>query len=682
VRIVQMANFVMPSSGGLRIALQALSDGYRRAGHDPVLIIPGDAWQDTSTDTHRLVTVPGVRVPGTGGYRVMLRRRRIAALLDQLQPDRLEVSDRFTLRWTAEWARSRGIPAVMVSHESLRGLLATSKLDSGLGRWLADRLNRATAAAYDCVVCTTRWASEEFERLGVGNLVRAPLGVDLDLFHPGRYDDIVRSRFAKPDQILLIHCGRLSYEKRPRRSIDALADLRAGGVDAVLVVAGDGPLRGSLVRHAADLPVHFLDHVSDRGDLAALLASSDAAIAPGPIETFGLAALEALACGTPVVVDEGSALPEVVGPAGVAVSGEGRAFAAGLRNVLALPEAQRRGQARQRAEEYGWDRSVARFLHLHGAPSAVRSQRSAAGGRLRFVALGDSTTAGMGDPMSDGSWRGWAALLAQSLAAPDRLEYHNLAEPGAQSHTLVERQLPPALSLRPNVATVIVGVNDTLRGSFDIRRVARSLERAVGDLCAAGAVVLTARLPDPGRLLSLPRYLARPLARRIWAVNEVMDALARRFSTVHLDASARTETHDPTIWSVDRLHLSECGHRMFAALFAELLAQRGFTVVTRPDLEPSQPAPSRWAQLSWLATRGTRWILHRSTDLVPTLVWLAIREWWCTLRGSVATLDERVRAEVQRCIQQLELSGAQATGSGVLALAEAVTPTGGHVSTP
>src|SRR5215472_7793577 len=102
-----MANFVMPASGGLRIALQALSDGYRRAGHDPVLIIPGDTWQDTSTDTHRLVTVPGVRVPGTGGYRVMLRRRRIAALLDRLQPDRLEVSDRFTLRWTAEWARSR-----------------------------------------------------------------------------------------------------------------------------------------------------------------------------------------------------------------------------------------------------------------------------------------------------------------------------------------------------------------------------------------------------------------------------------------------------------------------------------------------------------------------------------------------------------------------------------------------
>jgi alpha-1,6-mannosyltransferase len=656
VRIVQMANFVMPASGGLRIALQALSDGYRRAGHDPVLVIPGEAWQDTSTDTYRLVTVPGVRVPATGGYRVMLRRRRIAALLDRLEPDRLEVSDRFTLRWTAAWARARGIPAVMVSHESLRGLLATTGLDSKLGRWVADRLNRATAAAYDCVICTTRWASEEFERLGVRNLIRVPLGVDLNLFHPRQYDDILRSRFAKPDQTLLIHCGRLSIEKRPRRSIDALADLRRGGVDAVLVVAGDGPLRDSLVRHVRDLPVHFIDHVSDRAELAALLASCDAAIAPGPIETFGLAALEALACGTPVVVDEGSALPEVVGPAGVAVSGEGGAFAAGLRCVLARPEADRRGQARQRAEEYGWDRSVARFLAIHQAPRTVPAPRPAPdpAPKLRFVALGDSTTAGLGDPMVDGSWRGWAALLAQSLAAPDQLEYHNLAEPGAQSHTLVERQLPPAVALQPTVATVIVGVNDTLRGSFDIRRVARSLERAVGELRAAGAVVLTARLPDPGRLLSLPRYLARPLARRIWAVNEVMDALAQRFATVHLDASARTETRDPQVWSVDRLHLSECGHRMFAALFADMLAQRGFAVVSRPDLVPSQPAPSRWAQLRWMATKGTRWILDRSTDLVPTLVCLAIREWWYALRGSVATLDERVRVEVQRCLQHLD----------------------------
>ena len=105
---------------------------------------------------------------------------------------------------------------------------------------------------------------------------------------------------------------------------------------ARLVVAGDGPLRGRLERRAAreGLPVTFAGFLPDRADLAALLASADVAIAPGPAETFGLAGLEALACGTPVVVSAESALPEVVGEAGASVAGED--LAAGVMAVLRL----------------------------------------------------------------------------------------------------------------------------------------------------------------------------------------------------------------------------------------------------------------------------------------------------------------------------------------------------------
>jgi alpha-1,6-mannosyltransferase len=366
VRIIRLANFVMPRSGGLRTALQALGEGYLAAGHEPVLIVPGAHEDDSQTSQGRVITVRGTVVPGTGGYRVLLGRRRLTALLDELAPDRLEVSDRFTLRWTAGWARERGVPSTMVSHESLAGLFGVAGVGGRAGRWLTDQFNRRTLRAYDRVVCTTGWASAELARLAVGNVVQVPLGVDLDLFHPDRRDPRRRVLLANDEQTLIVHCGRLSPEKSPGRSVQALRQLRRSGVDAVLAVAGDGPLRGRLERLSADLPVRFVDFVSERERLASLLASADVVIAPGPIETFGLAALEALASGTPVVVDGGSALPEVVGDAGVAVRGEGHAFAAGVCELLARPESSRRAAARARAEQFGWDAAVDGFLAVHG----------------------------------------------------------------------------------------------------------------------------------------------------------------------------------------------------------------------------------------------------------------------------------------------------------------------------
>jgi alpha-1,6-mannosyltransferase len=374
VRIVRLANFVTPRSGGLKTALRALGAGYAAAGHEPVLVIPGPAAADEMTPSGRVITLKGHRVPFAGGYRVVLGRRRLAALLEELAPQRLEVSDRFTLRWTGLWARRRQIPSLMVSHESLFGLLDVAGLSDRVRRFVADALNARTARHYDTVLCTTAWAAREFDRLGAANVVRVPLGVDLDQFHPDKRDTGLRARYAWPEQVLLVHCGRLSPEKRPGRSIDALAALRGVGVDAVLVVAGDGPLRDRMVRRAAGLPVRFVDFITDRDAVAGLLATADVVVSPGPIETFGLAALEALACGTPVVVDAASALPEVIGDAGVAVRGEGTAFAAGVADLLSRNETSRRAAARARAEQFSWSASVSGFLAAHGAsrPAVLR----------------------------------------------------------------------------------------------------------------------------------------------------------------------------------------------------------------------------------------------------------------------------------------------------------------------
>ncbi|MFE5758248.1 glycosyltransferase [Streptomyces massasporeus] len=377
LRIVRLANFVAPSSGGLRTALRELGKGFKAAGHEPVLVIPGERMSDRETEQGRVITLPGPLLPGTGGYRVLADKRRVARLLEELAPDRLEVSDRTTLRWTGRWARRARVPSVMVSHETADGVLRTWGVPEGAARRAADALNVRTAHTYSRVVCTTEFAEREFVRIGARNVVRAPLGVDLVQRHPALRDPDIRARHAREDETLLVMCSRLSVEKRPGTALDALESLRRRGRRAVLVVAGDGPLRSRLGQRAREsgLPVTFLGHVSDRGLLGALQASADVALAPGPAETFGLAALEAMACGTPVVASASSALSEVIGSAGAVAADHGEAFADAVDRLLERLAADRREAARARAECFGWDAAVDAFLAAHDAAVPVRPGR-------------------------------------------------------------------------------------------------------------------------------------------------------------------------------------------------------------------------------------------------------------------------------------------------------------------
>lgn len=193
LRIVRLANFVAPASGGLRTALRELGKGYRAAGHESVLIVPGDRASDRLTEQGRIITLPGPLLPGTGGYRVLADKRRVARLLEELAPDRLEVCDRTTLRWTGKWARRARVPAVMVSHETADGVLRTWGLPEGAARRAADALNVRTAHTYARVVCTTEFAEREFVRIGARNVVRAPLGVDLVERRPALHDAGLRA---------------------------------------------------------------------------------------------------------------------------------------------------------------------------------------------------------------------------------------------------------------------------------------------------------------------------------------------------------------------------------------------------------------------------------------------------------------------------------------------------------
>lgn len=366
MRIVQVANFVGPRSGGIKTVLDALGRGYRKVGHEVFLIVPGRRTAVDEGPAGRRIVLRSPLMPGGGGYRVIVDLRLLCQLLEDLRPDRLEVSDRSTLGGLGSWSRSRTIPAVAVVHERLDALLALRLPSLVRVRGIADYMNRGLAARFDAIVCPSLWAAEEFHRVDAPYVRVVPWGVDLETFAPQQRSGVLRRRLAAGAQVLLTAVGRLWAEKRPQLAVRALRCLRAQGVNVRLVVVGAGPLGRRLRAEGRDLPVTFLGHMTGRGHMAELLATADVALALGPVETFGLTALEALACGTPVVTARTGATPELLAPgAGLAAWPHPNSVATAIRQLLACDEGARRAAARARAEQFSWDESVAAMLRIH-----------------------------------------------------------------------------------------------------------------------------------------------------------------------------------------------------------------------------------------------------------------------------------------------------------------------------
>jgi alpha-1,6-mannosyltransferase len=135
-----------------------------------------------------------------------------------------------------------------------------------------------------------------------------------------------------------------------------------------MVLAGDGPLRVGLQQQAAteQLPIEFLGFITDKAKLANLMAGASCFLAVGPIETFGLAALESLACGTYVLCRDSSAISEVISRAcGRALARDAKLWSQAIQSVLNMDPATVSNHARLRAEEFSWDKCAANMLKIH-----------------------------------------------------------------------------------------------------------------------------------------------------------------------------------------------------------------------------------------------------------------------------------------------------------------------------
>lgn len=361
MRIAQLANFVGPSSGGMKTAVNALGAGYVAAGAQRLLVVPGPRDARLSSEAGDVVQLRAPRV--RGGYRLIVEPWRVIEVLEEFGPTSLEVSDKSTLLPVTRWARRNGVRALLFSHERLDAMLA---LRTGWPTGSAvsvSALNRLLVRRFDGIVVTSTFAKREFSALAgaVGTpLHQIALGVDLETFRPHHRTD------PRHGPLRLVHVGRLSREKSPQLAIATAVALHRRGVPIRLDVYGEGPHRDELERIARGAPVTFHGHVAGRKELATRISRADVALSVCPGETFGLAVLESLACGTPVVTaDVGGARELVDESSGDWADPDPEALADAVERLAARPVHELRTAARRRAGQFSWERSVDSMVALH-----------------------------------------------------------------------------------------------------------------------------------------------------------------------------------------------------------------------------------------------------------------------------------------------------------------------------
>lgn len=357
LRIAQLANFVSPQSGGMKVAIDQLGKGYIAAGHERILIIPGPKDNIRECEAGTIVEVASPKINRT--YRLIISPWQVTKILEKFCPTSVECSDKWTLTPVAGWARRRGVGSALLSHERLDDM-ASGWIGTEVGvKPGVSLLNRRLAKIFDLVVVTSDYSAGEFVKTSA-RVRKISLGVDLDIFNP--------KAGAQPegDVLQLCYVGRLSHEKYPQLAVAAAVELARRCRNFQLHVYGAGPDEKRLRALAGHAPVIFHGLIPSRHEVARRFANSHISLSVCPTETFGLAVLEALACGTPVVTsDRGGARELVDVTCGQWGQPNARAIADAVERLASRLRPELRLAARKRAEQFSWASSVSQMLQIH-----------------------------------------------------------------------------------------------------------------------------------------------------------------------------------------------------------------------------------------------------------------------------------------------------------------------------
>ena len=349
-----------PRSGGVKrylLAKRAWLSAHRQ-DLTHTIVAPGPR---TGRSASGDMTIAAARLPFGDGYRMPASITKWSDVIRRLDPDVIEAGDVFVPGLAAlDAGQSLGCPVVGFCHTDAAALAALH-----LGEWArapARRQWAETFARFDAVVAPSRHMADRLAEAGVRQVMVQPLGVDLDRFHPRLADRTgLLQRLGLPaDTRLLVFAGRAAREKNIEAMIEAVETL---GDPYRLLLVGAG-------RDARAAPhLLSLDYERATDVLARIIASADAFLHANEHEPFGLAVLEALASGTPVVGPRrggvGELIDEAVGQRAQSVKPAHLAEA--IEALFARDLELVSQSARRRAENrHGWDATFQGLTAVYG----------------------------------------------------------------------------------------------------------------------------------------------------------------------------------------------------------------------------------------------------------------------------------------------------------------------------
>jgi alpha-1,6-mannosyltransferase len=325
MKICDVTQFYSPLSGGVKRYLHEKIDYIdKRAPHDEhVLIVPGSKTKLNANGRSRVYTIRSPLVSRTAQYRALLNLRAVERILEQERPDVIESADPYQLGWKAlKMGRALRVPVVGFYHSHFPEAYVR-KSAILLGKTAAHRvmkLSRAYVRRLYNQHAATVVASDPLGRVlrdwGVHNVRVLSLGVNTEIFCPdgSGTEAIRRSLGVNSGQTLLLYVGRLAKEKNTATLLRAFKSLQCRRPNKFhLLVIGDGPERTQLRKLQMRIDnLSWIRYCADPCELAGFYRAADLFVHSGVQETFGLAALECQACGTPVVGIRGTYMDHII----------------------------------------------------------------------------------------------------------------------------------------------------------------------------------------------------------------------------------------------------------------------------------------------------------------------------------------------------------------------------------